>query len=230
MRLRGQMCGHVFHSGGRAVRQPTGDGECDASPQAARHHQLLRRVAGPGRHAGGHIRNVLQRQLRDDRPLDVRSVHVRCLELDGRVLLHRVHTAPVLHQCGQVLRHCPAPGLPTDHDQVPDGSHAGVCVGVAGAHIVRADICWLVHDRRARPRPGPSPGCVRVRCQQAVRGRVIRGVVLGAWRHHAVHVLPHLSGGRPTGAHALQVRTTLTSYSSAEVFNPSPTLSLFEFC
>lgn len=226
LRVRGQVRGHVLHSGGRSVRQPAGYGECDASPQVARHHQLLRRVAGPGRHAGGHIRHVLQRQFRDDRPLDVRPVHVRRLELDGRVLLHRVHTAPVLHQRRQVLRHRSAPRLPADHDQVPYRGHAGVRVGVARAHIVRAYIRRLVHDRRSRSRQGPSPGRVRVRRQQAVRCRVFRRVVLGARRHHAVHLLPHLPGGRPTGANALQVRTTRLHHTLVHATHGPPCLHL----
>lgn len=73
----------------------------------------------------------------------------------------------------QVLRDRTAARLSVDHDQGTDGGDVGVGLGVAGAHIVRADIRRLVHDGRPPGGPGPASRRVYVRGQQAVRHSVV---------------------------------------------------------
>ena len=103
------------HRGVR-VRQPAGDPERVPLPQTAHHHQLLSGVAGHGRHPGGAGGHGLQRQRHHLRPLDVRLPHVRRVELARRLLLHRVHPTPVLHQRRPLLRHLAAAHVPPqDH-------------------------------------------------------------------------------------------------------------------
>jgi len=126
-------------------RQPVGDRVRRPTPPAPGDHQLLRRVAGVRRHAGGHRGDDVQRQQADQRQVDIRLLHVRRVELERRVLLHRVHTAPVLHQRGPVLRHRQAAQVPGAGHQAASGIPAARHVGGAGHHRVRAHLLRLVH-------------------------------------------------------------------------------------
>lgn len=82
-------------------------------------------------------------------------------------------SSPIRMVGPQVLRDRTATRLSADHDQGTDGGDAGFGLGVAGAHIVRADIRRLVHDGRPPGGPGSAPGRVYVRRQQAVRHSVL---------------------------------------------------------
>jgi len=66
-------------------------------------NQLLCCVAGDGRHAGGPLCDDIQRLRGTVRwKVDVRTVHVQCVQQPGCLLFHGEHTAPVLHIGGQV--------------------------------------------------------------------------------------------------------------------------------
>lgn len=60
--------------------QPASDRGRGAAPASPRDHQLLRRVAGVRRHAGGHRGDDVQREQDDQRQMDVRAIHVRRVE------------------------------------------------------------------------------------------------------------------------------------------------------
>ncbi|KAL1137943.1 hypothetical protein AAG570_009638 [Ranatra chinensis] len=201
------MLRHGVHHSGRAVRQLARHRQRHAASQAPRHHQLLRRLSRPGRHAGGHLGDVLQRQRRDNgRPLAVRVFHVRRVELTGRLLLDRLHTPPVLHQCGPLLRNSPTARLPPDHDPEEVGHHADRGLVLARPRFLPADIHGLVHHRTTLALQAPQPGRLHFRGEQTLRGCLVQRFLLGARGHHDLHVLQDLHRGRPPGENALQVR------------------------
>lgn len=121
--------------------------------------------------------------------MDVRVRHVRCLEQSGRVLLHRVHTAPVLHQCGPVLRHRQPASVPDHHDPAHGTVYTAQRVDATRAHIVPAHIFRLVHDRRTPGLPPQKSNVVRVCRQQVLRHYLVVRVVLDTRRGHDRHVL-----------------------------------------
>jgi len=181
--------GHVLDNTVRGAGQRAGGDQRGAAPEAPHTHQLLRRVAGVRRLPGRAVRHVVQRQRRDHRQVDVRVRHVRRVEQPGRVLLHRVHTAPVLHKRGPVLRHRQPAAVPDHHDAAHRTVHAAQRVDTTGAYIVLADILWLVHHRRAPGVPPQKPDVVRFRRQPVLRNHIVVRVVLDTRRRHDRHVL-----------------------------------------
>jgi len=191
--VRHQDGGHVLDNIVRGAGQRPGGDQRGAAPEAPHTHQLLRRVAGVRRLLGGAVRHVVQRQRRDHRQVDVRVRHVRRLEQPGRVLFHRVHTAPVLHQRGPVLRHRQPAAVPDHHDAAYRSLHAAQRVDATGAHIVPPDILRLVHDRRAPGVPPQEPHVVRFRRQPVLRDHIVVRLVLDTRRRHDRHVLQVLA-------------------------------------
>jgi len=181
--------GHVLDNIVRGARQRSGGDQRGAAPETPHTHQLLCRVAGLRRLPSGPMRHVVQRQRRDHRQVDVRVRHVRRLEQPGRVLLHRVHTAPVLHKRGPVLRNRQSTAVPDHHDAAHSSVHAAQRVDASGAHIVPSDILRLVHDRRAPGVPPQEPHVVRVRRQPVLRDHIFVCLVLDTRRRHDRHVL-----------------------------------------
>jgi len=174
-------------------RQPVGDRVRRPTPPAPGDHQLLRRVASIRRHAGGHRGDDFQRQQADQRQVDIRVLHVRRVELERCVLLHRVHTAPVLHKRGPVLRHRQPAAVPDHHDAAHRSVHAAQRVDATGAHIVPSAILRLVHDRRASGVPPQEPHVVRFRRQPVLRDHIVVCLVLDTRRRHDRHVLQVLT-------------------------------------
>lgn len=84
--------------------------------------------------------------------MDVLSVHVRRVELSGRVLLHRVDPAPLLHQCGPILRDRQTTQVPDQHDQAGGGDHAVLDVVRARSHLLPADLLRMVHHTGSQDR------------------------------------------------------------------------------
>lgn len=143
-------------------RQFAGDCVRGPAPPAPSDHQLFRGVAGVRRHAGGHRGDDVQRQQADQWQMDVRVLHVRRVELQRRVLLHRVHTSPVLHQRRSVLRDRQAAQVPgfghQEAGRVPVAGH----VGGAGRHCVRAHLLRMVHHGTVSGLPDGASGRLRL--------------------------------------------------------------------
>lgn len=84
--------------------------------------------------------------------MDVLSVHVRRVELSGRIFLHRFNPAPLLHQRGPVLRDRQTTQVPDQHDQAGGGDHAVLDVVRACGHLLPADLLRVVHYQGSQDR------------------------------------------------------------------------------
>lgn len=120
--------------------------------------------------------------------MDFRVLHVRRVELERRILLHRVHTAPVLHQRGPILRHRQAAQVPGAGHQAAGGVPAARHVGGAGHHRVRAHLLRLVHHRRVSGPPDGQPGRLRLGGEQSVRDRVVVHIFLDTLHNYVIHI------------------------------------------
>ena len=183
----------------RGVRQSAGDGVGDAASEATYHHQLLRRLAGPCRHAGGDVRDDVQRVGADDRRMAVRLLYVRRVELAGRVLQHQLDPASDVHLGGPLLGDRQAPEIPHHHDQEAGRVHAARLLDHAGVHLVHADLHGLVHHRGEQRVPAEAPGAVRVQGEQGVRDILVEHLVLDTVHHHDPHVLRRVQRGEQAG-------------------------------
>ena len=183
----------------RGVRQSAGDGVGDAASQATDHHQLLRRLAGPGRHAGRDVRHDVQRVGADDRQMAVRLLHVRRVELAGRVLQHQLDPPSDVHLGGSLLGDRQAPEIPDHHDQEAGRVHAARLLDHARVHLVHADLHGLVHHRGEQHVPAEAPGAVRVQGEQGVRDILVEHLVLDTVHHHDPHLLRRVQRGEQAG-------------------------------
>ena len=179
----------------RPVRQSIGDRVGNEAQEAARNYQLLRGLAGVGRHAGGDFRDDVQRVGRAVRQMAVRLLHVRRVELAGRVLQHRLDPPLVLHQRRSLLRDRTAARLSADHDQPTAEHHAERGLVLADGDELPADIRRLVHHRETPRVQEELSGRVRVPSEQTLRGDQLQCQFLAARHHHDRHVLQDLSGG-----------------------------------
>lgn len=88
----------------------------------------------------------------------VRSVHVRRMELVGRLFLHRLDTASLLHQRGQVLRDRQPVGVYGDHEAGHRRMHARQRVDPTGSHQFHTDLHGMVHHAGASGVYGEESG------------------------------------------------------------------------
>lgn len=139
---------HRYHRD-RARRQRFGDREREKAPEAARADQSLRGQSGGCRFPRRGLRHVFQRVRRAERSMDVRQDHVRRVVLVGRVFLHSLDPASLLHQRGQVLRDCQAVGVPRDHEEAHCHLYAGQCVATASFHQFHSHFHGVVRHGRA---------------------------------------------------------------------------------
>jgi hypothetical protein len=101
-------------------------------------------VFGVRRPAGGDPGDDVQRERAGDGPLEFQLLHVRRVELAGRLLLDGVHPASVLHLGGPLLRHRQALQVPHQHDQARRRRHAAQRLGLASHHLLRPHLHGLV--------------------------------------------------------------------------------------
>ena len=138
------------HNHDRGAGQRSGDSQREEAQEAARSDELLRGEPGGGRPASGDVRDDVQRvRGAVRRQVAVRQVHVRRLELPGRVLLHGLDPPPVLHQRGQVLRDRQPLGVHGDHAAGHRRMHAGQRVAPARPHQLHTDLHGMVHHSGA---------------------------------------------------------------------------------
>lgn len=97
--------------------------------------------------------------------MDVRLLHVRRMELAGRVLQYKLHLTPHVHLRGSLLRDCKVPTVPHSDDQTCSSLHATGLLGLARHHILRTNLQRLVHNGGEQRAPPQASRTLRVQGQ-----------------------------------------------------------------